>query len=132
MRIPKLGVLLILTLPWCAASALADDPCETLHRASESNKADEVVRHLDAGNDVNCLARDGATPLISAVIGGSPTVIKVLLEHGADVNVPDDNGITALRFARAELARARRQEDARRVTILLLVVRQLLRGGATL
>ena len=39
---------------------------------------------------------DGYTPLHMAVHGGHEDCLKILIEHGADVNVQDLNGFTAL------------------------------------
>lgn len=42
---------------------------------------------------------DGDTPLFMAAYGNkNPEVIKALLEYGADVNIRDDSGKTALEY----------------------------------
>jgi uncharacterized protein len=45
---------------------------------------------------------DGRTPLMSALLGGSLSVMALLLESKADVNARDLNGWTALHFAAQE------------------------------
>ena len=69
-----------------------------LHHA----KSPEMVRVLlDAGLDVN--ERGNMTPLISAVYRHKPEVVKALLKNGADINLCDSYGNTALHFAIQEL-----------------------------
>ena len=41
-------------------------------------------------------ASDGATPLITAAFFGNPKTVKVLLQHGADVNATNDSGASSL------------------------------------
>ena len=45
--------------------------------------------------------KDGWTPLYLASIRGALAVVRLLLEHGADVKVKDKNGETALQEAAA-------------------------------
>jgi ankyrin repeat protein len=67
---------------------------------------------LDKGAHVNVADRSGLTPLMRAAMGGSldfnlntrgrialPIHVKLLIEHGADVNAQDDRNNTALSFA---------------------------------
>jgi len=67
----------------------------------------EVVRELlvRSGVAVNHVNRLGWTALLEAVLLGSggerhQTIVKLLLEHGTDPNIPDKDGITALVHAR--------------------------------
>ncbi|MCE9558039.1 MAG: ankyrin repeat domain-containing protein [Armatimonadetes bacterium] len=55
---------------------------------------------IDAGADPNLLSR-GTRPLHEAVYGdwGSPTSVRVLLRHGADIDALDEDGQTALMIA---------------------------------
>ncbi|MCR5221101.1 MAG: ankyrin repeat domain-containing protein [bacterium] len=55
---------------------------------------------LAAGTDVNVQNRDGATPLIAALLKNpNSEIIKMLLVAGADVNVKDQSGATPLMMA---------------------------------
>ncbi len=57
---------------------------------------------LDAGADPNRMsARIGVTPLQYAAGRVSPSHVKLFIEAGADVNLPDPDGLTALMFAAA-------------------------------
>ena len=48
---------------------------------------------LDHGAAVNVADRDGGwTPLHIAVCGGPPELVRLLLEHGADINQRDEYG----------------------------------------
>lgn len=67
----------------------------------------EIVRELLATTDINVNHTNicGWTPLIEAIIlndGGEKqqTIIKLLIEHGADVQMVDKYGVTPLELAR--------------------------------
>ncbi|MFS0838009.1 ankyrin repeat domain-containing protein [Paenibacillus sp. 1P03SA] len=73
--------------------------------ASERGHTD-IVRELltRTGVDVNHVNRLGWTALLEAVILGDggeahQTIVRLLLEHGADVNLPDEDGVTPYRHA---------------------------------
>ena len=49
---------------------------------------------------VNGICRiSGITPLYGAVRSDSLNTVMLLVEHGADINIPDDNGVTPLHYA---------------------------------
>jgi len=54
---------------------------------------------LTAGADVNVATPDGDTPLLIASASGHEAFSIFLLEHGANPNSADRNGITALHYA---------------------------------
>lgn len=60
---------------------------------------ENVVRLLDAGEDVNAMDEYGLTPLIETVVVNRIEIAKVLLARGADVNQQDLTGRTALHWA---------------------------------
>ncbi len=75
--------------------------------ASEHGYVD-VVRELLTGSevDVNHVNNLGWTALMEAIVlsdGGEnqQQVIRLLIEHGADVTIPDKNGVTPLEHAKA-------------------------------
>ncbi len=55
-----------------------------------------VDRYLHDGADVNCRDKHGLTPLIWAAIQGHEEVVRLLLEHGGDLEAKNHNGDTAL------------------------------------
>ena len=50
--------------------------------------------------DVNCLDGYGATPLLTAIRSGNTDFVKVLLAHGADINIIDNFGWNAKELAK--------------------------------
>ncbi len=58
-----------------------------LHTAAASANLGLVKYALDNGQPVNS-ALDGVLPLHAACSGGNDLVVRLLIEHGADVNAP--------------------------------------------
>ncbi len=76
-----------------------------LIRAAERGYATIVARLLETDIDLDHVNRLGWTALLEAVIlgeGGRPNVrtVRLLVEAGADVDIPDESGTTALAHAR--------------------------------
>jgi ankyrin repeat protein len=76
-----------------------------LIRAAERGFSTIVARLLETEIDVDHVNRLGWTALLEAVIlgEGGPAhlrTVRLLVESGADVNVPDESGTTALTHAR--------------------------------
>ncbi|USK96353.1 ankyrin repeat domain-containing protein [Bacillus tropicus] len=75
--------------------------------ASEHGYIDVIKELLTRTNiDVNHVNNLGWTALMEAIVlnNGNETqqqVIRLLIEHGADVNIPDNDGFTPLEHARA-------------------------------
>jgi ankyrin repeat protein len=69
-----------------------------LHKASYEYK-DICLLLLKRGAKVNSRGALGGTALYNAVIGRQLPIIKLLVEHGADLCVVDDDGKTPLAFA---------------------------------
>ncbi len=59
---------------------------------------------LDAQANLNCADDKGASPLHLAVLNGHIHVATFLVDHGAQVDTPDDRGMTALHHAIAHTA----------------------------
>jgi len=85
--------------------ALVDAPDQegltALHIACEGVRGSEekVKLLLEHGSNVNATSRSGRTPLHYAAMGGRPDVVEQLLELDALVDVPDEEGFTALHLA---------------------------------
>src|SRR3954464_15272479 len=94
----KFAMLLI------AAAVLAQAPpptkAEQLQDAARKGDAATVRKLLDEGVDVNTKFRYNATALFYACDHGHLDVVKVLLDHGADMTVKDTfYGFTPLMLA---------------------------------
>jgi hypothetical protein len=87
-----------------------------LYLAAERGDADLVEERLSWGIDPNCVFRRGRTPLIANAKGFSPsaTTVRALLKAGADPELTDESGVTALDYARRKLARLQAHPRRRR------------------
>jgi len=82
--------LLTLAFPAiCTAALAAQDLNEDLLEAVRKGDAPSVEALIAKGANVNASWRYGETPLFFACDRGFTPVVKVLLEHGADVNIKD-------------------------------------------
>ena len=91
-RTPRIASTVLVFLSAAAASGQSSTPgdkAETLWEAARKGDAATVEKLLDEGVDVNTKYRYGATALSYACDRGNLEVVKVLLAHGADVNVED-------------------------------------------
>lgn len=86
--------LLLLFLVWLLPAAAptaahAQDVNEALLVAARKSDVAAVKELLAKGADVNAKTQYGATPLSYACDRGNLEIVKLLLEHGANVNVKD-------------------------------------------
>lgn len=98
----------------------ADDGFQALGLASYFGHYDVAEYLAKAGAPINSAARNGlrAAPIHSAASAGHVKIVKMLLEHGADPNVREQAGYTALHAAA-------QNGDVE-------IIRELLLGGADL
>lgn len=62
----------------------------------------QVERLLDAGTNVNAgITEKGVTPLIGAAKQGNLSIVNLLVDYGANINLKDIEGKTAIDYARA-------------------------------
>jgi ankyrin repeat protein len=66
-----------------------------LFQAIRSGSNDELNKQLSNGADAND-SLDGYSALMAAALNGSAEQMKILIEHGANVNHQNESGITAL------------------------------------
>lgn len=94
--------------------------CQEWFAAVRLGTLDDVLDRIGQGTDVNLTDEFGRTALFEAVMSCRIEVIRALLEHGADPNVPDGTGCTPTTRAvyRAQ-AWAFREPDPRPLEILL-------------
>jgi len=78
---------------------------------------DRVEKFLSEGVAVNWQDRQGNTALMDAALMGDHRLVKLLLDHGADVHIRSEDGGSPLHFA---VAGTIREAAALRVVKLLL------------
>lgn len=70
-----------------------------LRLAVMTNALTAVKHHIERGDDLNAVDKNGSTPLIIAVIKKNIDIVKLLLASGADPSIIDKNGKDALSYA---------------------------------
>ena len=91
-------MLTALVLPMTPATAQYESDGDRLAEAMESGSVAAVRRVLDSGVKSDTLVYD-SPPLLWAIWGEHYYVAKLLIDRGADVNLPDDDGYTPLMAA---------------------------------
>ncbi|MDG7052684.1 MAG: ankyrin repeat domain-containing protein [Wolbachia endosymbiont of Alcedoecus sp.] len=88
------------TTSHCSAQQ-PDFECENEHDATE-RIINTVIHHIKKHKirfDINCIDKDGNTPLTVAVEHGRGTAMERLIAEGADVSIVNKNGYTAFHYA---------------------------------
>jgi hypothetical protein len=75
-----------------------EDNQSILYIMSQNNSINAMkwLLNLNVIDDINIQDIDGATPLSISSEYGHTEIVKMLLDHGADVNIPRNNGDTCL------------------------------------
>ena len=66
------------------------NPCNNLLASINRGDLAEVKSMIDAGVDLGDPCDDGATPLFAAVLNGHESIVRLMLERGADPNFTAD------------------------------------------
>jgi hypothetical protein len=85
--------------PQRALYSLKDYDVEYLFNIIWSGDTHRLRKALMTVNGINSAAQKGITPLMLAAKLGNERMVRILLEHGADVNAVDIRGFSALHFA---------------------------------
>jgi len=75
------------------------DGTSPLHKAANSGDIELLKRLLEKGAKINKQTTFGFTPVQMSTFQSNPEVVKILLDHGADVQLKAENGMAALHFA---------------------------------
>ncbi len=93
----RFTAMLVFNLSFLVACGNAAELYPKLWGAASTGKLQKVEALIDKGLDVNKRDLSGSTALIHASLGGYTDVVKLLLRHGARVNIREKSmGITAL------------------------------------
>jgi hypothetical protein len=114
------AMLLVLAVAFASTQeAPSTTKADELSAAARKGDAAAVKRLVDAGVDVNTKFRYDATALFYACDHGHLDVVRVLLDHGADVNIRDTfYGFTPLMLA-VRPAQKKRPEHAEIARLLI-------------
>src|SRR5215470_3037698 len=111
--------LLLLVTALALLQAPAPTKAEQLQDAARKGDAAAVKQLLDGGVDVNTKFRYNATAIFFACDAGNLDVVKVLLDHGADLTIKDTfYGFTPLMLA-VSPAQNRRPEHTEIAKLLI-------------
>lgn len=97
--------LLVMTICFFATMSFADSAEKSVFEAVKNGDVEKVKRMATIKE--NLIARDanGRTPLMNAAEQGNLQMATVLAEAGADINVKDKNGFTAVDLLESMLRR---------------------------
>lgn len=87
----------IVVVAWISAPAAADSRCAALHDAVWKDDGHSVGALLRQGVDVNCRDK-GPTPLMTAVASLKVNMVRLLLQHGADVTATNRYGESVMDY----------------------------------
>ena len=95
-----LSPYLLLLLMRLLFRGIPQDDATDIGRAAALGRVAEVESLVDSGADINAANASGQTPLHLAAANGDTGMVRVLLEDGAELDVPDSGeGLSALHVA---------------------------------
>ena len=145
IRLPLVAVMAAML---SVTATSQENPSDAFYNAIRANDLQGLNGMLAAHANVNTKDERGITPLMYTAWVGSVEAMTLLLDHGADPNLTNNSGSTALMLAATEIAKVRLLKDhganvnlasARGRTALLLaamndrsadIVRLLIAAGA--
>ena len=71
---------------------------QVLHLAAFRGSTTDVEAFIALGADINAIGDLGLTPLHYAVLGGHADTVALLMEHGAQQDMPNEFGETPCRW----------------------------------
>ena len=77
----------------------ADGKSSRLEDALCDNNIAKALQLLRIGSDINYRDKKNRTPLMAAAEGSTPEMCQFLIDHGADLELKDENGETAYLYA---------------------------------
>lgn len=86
---------------------------DQFYAAIRGNELTRIAALIKEGADINGKDARGMTPLMHSAVVGSPESMKLLLDKGADPNVTNSAGSTALMFSVTDIAKVRLLLDHR-------------------
>ncbi len=88
--------MVLIALLFVAACSEPDKPSIPLSLAVERGDINQIERHILWGSDINQPNINGEAPIHVSATLGNYIAVKLLVENGADINLADKNGISAL------------------------------------
>jgi len=99
VSLPHIGCRLLISLVICFSLSVRAG-ADPIHDAANSGDVGAVERLLsEDGTRVNARTPAGAPPLLGAAIHGQLAVVRILVDKGADVNLPQGDGWAPLHAA---------------------------------
>jgi len=102
--------------PLMAAAGLGLIPLAQRNEEEQKEALEAVRAAVELGNDVNAAGERGMTALQGAASSGSESIIKFLVDHGANLNQMDSCGQTALSIAQGDPAELVNRSDRYKVS----------------
>ena len=91
------GNLIILPVEPVVVTVTPEPPRASIHRSARQGEIGFIIRHIDAGSDVNEVNKNsGQIALHYASIHDHLLILKLLIDNGSNVNLKDKIGMTSL------------------------------------